>query len=69
MTNDEPNYITVKEMQSVILILEGLNAVSVAEIYLDEVTVFDTNGDTLGKIAYREPGYVFFPGNPNLTES
>lgn len=58
----DPNYMTIEEMKDLIQILEGLNTVSVAHLYLDEVIVRDSNGDCLGKIGFREPGYVFIPG-------
>lgn len=58
----EPNYLTAQEMKDIISTLEGLNAVGVSNTYIGEVNVYDTNGEPLGHISFRDLSYVFIPG-------
>jgi hypothetical protein len=62
MDND-PNYLTSNELSALIVLLDGLNAVNISKIFVDEVVVRDSNAESLGKVIYRDAGYVFIPGD------
>lgn len=53
------NYITVKELEEILQILQTLQEIEASHVYIGAFEVHDSNGERLGCIKYADGNYVF----------